>query len=74
MPSLIFSQWISNPYAEGQRGKGVKLAAWLITKQVDTVSLAPGTSPNTIIDLLGAAGIEVHAVKSASEPVLTGVD
>jgi len=71
---LISSQWVSNPYGEGKRGKGVKLAAWLITKQVDTVSFAPSSSPDTLIDLLGAAGIQVNAVKSSSGPVLTGVD
>lgn len=54
------SRWILNPFRDADHGKAVRLAAWLITQDVDAVVFAPGNPATSLVELLTAAGIDVQ--------------
>ncbi len=56
---LISSQFIQNPVTHGQRGKAIKLAAWLIKQQVDQIVFNPKDLEEDLQTLFSALGIEI---------------
>jgi len=57
-------RWMPNPFREAEHGKAVRLAAWLITQDVDKVVFSPTDPASSLIELLAAAGIEVDAASN----------
>ncbi|AOV18291.1 hypothetical protein BJI67_15565 [Acidihalobacter aeolianus] len=58
----VQSVWIANPYRGTTRGKGIKLAAWLIRQNAERVRFAPDTPLETALaELLESAGITLDA-------------
>lgn len=50
---------VRNPVAQGQRGKAIKLAAWLINQRVDQIVINPIDLEEDLQTLFSALGIEV---------------
>ncbi len=65
--------WIANPYREAARGKGIKLAAWLIRLNAERVRFAADTPLDpALAELLESAGIALD-VEVNTEDQHTGL-
>jgi len=53
------SRMVHSPVAGAERGKGIRLAAWLIAQGVDEIHLRSGEMEPALQDLLEAAGVAV---------------
>ena len=57
--NLIRRELVQNPVSHGQRGKAIKLAAWLIKHQVDQIVFHPKDLEEELHTLFSALGIKV---------------
>jgi len=60
---LLNSNFVRNPVSHEQRGKAIKLAAWLIKQQVDEVVFNPIDLEEDIRTLFSALGIQIVVKK-----------
>ena len=56
---LLNSKFVRNPVSQEQRGKAIKLAAWLIKQQVDAIVFNPTDLEKDIQTLFSALGIQI---------------
>lgn len=56
---LLNSKILRNPVSSDQRGKAIKLAAWLIKQQVDQIIFNPNDLEDDIRTLFSALGIQI---------------
>ena len=56
---ILKSDFVRNPVAQGQRGKAIKLAAWLINQHVDQIVINPTHIEKDLQTLFSALGIDV---------------
>ena len=57
--NTVHRELVQNPFSQGQRGKAIKLAAWLIQHQVDQIVFHPKDLEEELHTLFSALGIEV---------------
>jgi cation diffusion facilitator family transporter len=56
---IVSRKMIENPVSRGQRGKAIKLAAWLIKQKVDRIVFHPQDLEEDLHTLFSALGIEI---------------
>jgi predicted Fe-Mo cluster-binding NifX family protein len=63
---LVNREIIENPYTETERGKGIRVAEWLVKKKIDELIIREDIRHKGPGYVLSNAGVRVHAVASGT--------